>query len=77
MARHAAQTVIVKRADAYTQNRAQDCTRFCIFAAMSSVKSAVLPPAPHVMSQKVGPYAAMRSCLSNRFATPCVTDVPR
>ena len=47
-----------------------DRTRFCIFAAMSSVKSAVLPPAPQVMSQNVGPYAAMRSCLSNKFATP-------
>jgi len=30
-------------------------TKFCILAAMSSVRSAVLPPAPHVMSQKVGP----------------------
>ena len=46
-------------------------TMFCIFAAMSSVRSAVLPPAPHVMSQKVGPNDAMRSCLSKRFSTPC------
>ncbi len=44
---------------------------FCIFAAMSSVRSAVVPPAPQVMSQKVGPYEAIRSCRSNRFSTPC------
>ena len=44
---------------------------FCILAAMSSVRSAVVPPAPQVMSQKVGPYEAMRSCRSNRFSTPC------
>ncbi len=46
-------------------------TMFCIFAAMSSVRSAVVPPAPQVMSQKVGPYEAIRSCRSNRFSTPC------
>ena len=44
---------------------------FCILAAMSRVRSAVVPPAPQVMSQKVGPKDAMRSCLSNRFSTPC------
>lgn len=43
---------------------------FCILAAMSSVRSAVVPPAPQVMSQNVGPYDAMRSCLSNKFSTP-------
>lgn len=30
-------------------------TMFCILAAMSRVRSAVVPPAPQVMSQKVGP----------------------
>jgi hypothetical protein len=45
-------------------------TRFCIFVAMPSVTSAVLPPAPQVMSQKVGPYATIRSRRSNRFSTP-------
>ena len=49
----------------------QKRTMFCILAAMSSVRSAVVPPAPQVMSQKVGPNDAMRSCLSNRFSTPC------
>ena len=45
-------------------------TSFCILAAMSSVTSAVEPPAPHVMSQKSGPKAAMRSRRSSRLSTP-------
>lgn len=53
---------------------AADCscwpTWFCILVAMSSVTSAVEPPAPQVMSQKTGPYATMRSSRSNRFSTP-------
>ena len=44
---------------------------FCILSAISSVSSAVEPPAPQVMSQKVGPYPAILSCRSNRFSTPC------
>ena len=51
--------------------RWQEHTMFCIFAAMSSVRSAVAPPAPQVMPQKVSPNDAMRSCLSKRFSTPC------
>jgi hypothetical protein len=43
---------------------------FCILLAMSRVATAVEPPAPQVMSQKVGPYDAIRSCLSNKFSNP-------
>ena len=45
-------------------------TSFCIFSAMVRVRSAVEPPAPHVMSQKVGPRAAMRLWRSCRLCTP-------
>ena len=44
---------------------------FCILLAISSVRSAVVPPAPQVISQKVGWCVAMRSILSNKFSTPC------
>ena len=46
-------------------------TVFCIVEAICMVRSAVVPPAPQVMSQNVGFSAAIRSCLVNRFSTPC------
>lgn len=46
-------------------------TMFCILPAISKVRSAVVPPAPQVISQKVGSWVAIRSILSNRFSTPC------
>ena len=49
---------------------------FCILPAISKVRSAVVPPAPQVISQKVGSCVAMRSILSNRFSTPCMRDNP-
>lgn len=48
-------------------------TMFCILPAISKVRSAVVPPAPQVMSQNVGSCVAMRSILSNKFSTPCAT----
>lgn len=51
-------------------------TWFCIRVAMSSVTSAVEPPAPQVMSQKTGACATMRSKRSNRFSTPCLRHMP-
>jgi hypothetical protein len=45
-------------------------TMFCMRLEISRVRSAVDPPAPHVMSQKDGPCATMRSIRSNRFSTP-------
>lgn len=43
---------------------------FCILFAMSSVRSAVEPPAPQVMSQNAGLWATIRSIRSNKFSTP-------
>ena len=54
-----------------SQGRLPLLTIFCIFLAISRVKSCVEPPAPQVMSQKVGPYEAILSCRSNKFCTPC------
>ena len=45
---------------------------FCILVAIFNVRSAVEPPAPQVISQKVGLSAAILSCLSNKFSTPCI-----
>ena len=46
-------------------------TVFCILVAICRVRSAVVPPAPQVMSQKVGLRAAILSCLIKRLSTPC------
>ena len=46
---------------------------FCILSAISRVSSEVDPPAPQVISQNVGLYCAILSCLSNKFSTPCDT----
>lgn len=51
--------------------RRRHLTVFCIFVAICSVRSAVVPPAPQVISQKVGFNAAILSCLMKRFSTPC------
>ena len=51
-------------------------TMFCILPAISKVRSAVVPPAPQVISQKVGSCVAMRSILSNRFSTPYMRNNP-
>lgn len=45
-------------------------TMFCMRFAISRLRSAVAPPAPHVMSQNAGLCAAMRSIRSNRLSTP-------
>jgi hypothetical protein len=45
-------------------------TVFCILVAICIVRSAVVPPAPQVMSQKVGFNPAILSCLMNKFSTP-------
>lgn len=55
-------------------NRQRACpsrrTSVCIRLAMSSVRSAVEPPAPQVISQNVGPSPNILCCLSTRFCTP-------
>lgn len=43
---------------------------FCALALSSSVSCALEPPAPHVISQKSGSSAAMRSMRAYRLSTP-------